>query len=189
MSKLGCSGCLSSVIILALVMIILVMIFQDQLFRYKSRTTLTVEQRIELKKLAGEALKSKDVPIGAILVYNDRIIGKGFNTVIRDGNVAGHAEINAINDAITRIGLEEFQELDRSELIVISTYEPCEMCKGTFDHYRIRKILFLKEKSWTERIKSLFTSLRSSINKRQSEGETLQDSLFNLHPDYPGRKH
>ena len=189
MSKLGCSGCLSWFIILCLVMVILVLLLQDQLFRYKTKAGLTEEQRNELVKLAGEALKSKDVPVGSIVVYKEKIIGRGYNTVKRHGNVAGHAEINALNDAVFWIGLEEFQKLDRSDLVLISTYEPCEMCQGTIDHYRIRKVLFLKEKSWLERLRSFKATLMNRIGKRQTEGEALQDSLFNLHPDYPGRRH
>jgi tRNA(Arg) A34 adenosine deaminase TadA len=189
MSKLGCSGCLSWLIILFLVMVILVLLLQDQLFRYKSKAGLTEEQKNELVKLAGDALKSKDVPVGAIVVYKEKIIGRGYNTVKRDGNVSGHAEINAINDAVFWIGLDEFQKLDRSDLVIISTYEPCEMCQGAIDHYRIRKVMFLKEKSWMERLKSFKAKFISKLGKRQSEGEPLQDSLFNLHPNYPGRRH
>ena len=54
--------------------------------------------------LAREAFKSDEVPIGAIIAYEGKIIGRGFNKVIIDNDVSSHAEINAIRDASKQIG-------------------------------------------------------------------------------------
>ena len=56
-----------------------------------------------LAEIAIQSLPSKDVPVAAILIYNNKIIGEGFNTVNKDSNAAGHAEINAISNAIKHI--------------------------------------------------------------------------------------
>jgi len=134
------------------------------------------------------ALKNGDVPVGAVLVYKDSIIGRGFNTVVDYNNLTGHAEINAINEAVVKMGMKVFNDLDRKYLELYTTYEPCEMCKGTIMHYNIKKVHFMKSKSlfhwWKKQLKSVFYEVR----KQKAIGEEIQDSLFLLHPDYPGRK-
>lgn len=142
------------------------------------------------KKITGQAslsLKTLDVPVGALLVYKGDIIGRGYNTVLRDSNLAGHAEINALNDALKNYGLKKFNMLDRDELVLYTSYEPCEMCRGAMIHYNVRHIKFMKPKSlwhwWLSGIKSF----RYEINKRETNGKNVQDSLFMLHPEFPGR--
>ena len=54
--------------------------------------------------LAREAFKLDEVPVGAIITYEGKIIGRGFNKVIIDNDVSSHAEINAIRDASKQIG-------------------------------------------------------------------------------------
>ena len=134
---------------------------------------------------ASKALKQLDVPVGSVLIYEDKIIGKGFNTVKSDTNLAGHAEINAINDALKKMGWKSFNELDRNELILVSSLEPCEMCKGAILHYNIRNVYFMKDKSPLHWNKKQLKSLRYEWYKRKIPGEERQDSLFNLHPEYP----
>jgi len=169
-----------------LLFLLLFIFFQNQLFRFHQVQHIPAKFEQELVKLGTKALDSRDVPVGALVVYQDNIIGRGFNTVIRDGNIAGHAEVNAINDAIKKIGYEAFMELDKSQLTIYSTYEPCEMCKGTMVHYRIKHTMFLKDKRFFRWLKNDGASLIYELGKRQSGHEKLQDSLFLLHPDYPG---
>lgn len=141
----------------------------------------------ELAVLGGEALHSVDVPVGALLVYNEEIIGKGFNTVKSNQDVAGHAEINAMNDAVRKMGMDQFNQLDRRNLVLYTTFEPCEMCKGALQHYNVKNVKYLKGKSLGHWLKVDLKALRYELNKRQTGDENLQDSLFMLHPDYPGR--
>lgn len=142
----------------------------------------------EIILLASKALKSFDMPVGSLLIYSGSIIGKGYNTVISDTNVAGHAEINAINNAVKRIGLKQFNELDRDKLILVSTIEPCEMCKGALIHYNIKHVYFMKDKSPLHWNKKQIKSLRYEWYKRKIDGERHQDSLLLLHHDFPGNK-
>jgi len=146
---------------------------------------------IEQKRLAllgGEALQSNDVPVGALLLYNGEIIGEGFNTVMRDGNAAGHAEINAISAALQGTGLEEFMAFDRDSLKLISTFEPCEMCIGAILEYRIQNVEFLKGKPLSHWVRENLRRILYRLHLHEREPTCLQDSLFNLHPYYTGKK-
>lgn len=143
---------------------------------------------IEIISQASEALESLDLPVGSLIIYSGSIIGEGYNTVYSDTNIAGHAEINAINDAVKKIGLTQFSELDRDKLIIVSTLEPCEMCKGAILHNNIKHVYFMKDKSPLHWNKNQLKSLRYQWYKRKIDGEHRQDSLFLLHPEYPGIK-
>jgi len=145
-------------------------------------------QENEIISQASKALNSLDVPVGSLVVYSGSIIGEGYNTVKSDTNIAGHAEINAINDAVQKIGLNQFNELDRNKLILISTLEPCEMCKGAIIHYNIKHVYFMKDKSPLHWNKKQLKSLRYEWYKRKIDGEQLQDSLFLLHRKDPGKR-
>ncbi|MEZ5147876.1 MAG: nucleoside deaminase [Bacteroidales bacterium] len=176
------------VIFLLLLFFTLAVIFQTQMHYIFGSKELDKNIEQELAMLGGEALHSRDVPVGALLVYNDEIIGRGFNTVRSDKNVAGHAEINALNDAVDKIGIDKFNQLNRKELELYTTFEPCEMCKGTLNHYNIRKIRYIKSKSLGHWLKVGVKEFGYELNKRHTGDEQLQDSLFQLHPDYPGHK-
>ncbi|MDI9366567.1 MAG: nucleoside deaminase [Flavobacterium sp.] len=134
---------------------------------------------------ASLALKNLDVPIGAVLLYNNKIIGVGYNTMMRDKNISGHAEINAINEAITRHGIGILAKLKSDSTSLISTYEPCMMCKGMIQEQGIKHVLFMKEKSWYHWLHNDIKALKYDMQKRQVKGGVVQDSLFMLHPHYP----
>ncbi len=138
----------------------------------------------ELTSLAVQALQSDDVPISAILLYGRKIIGRGYNTVLRDTNAGGHAEINAISDAIKKYGRKEFSLLDRDSLKLITTYEPCIMCRGAILEYNIRNVQYLKAKTTWHWMKEDLRTDRFLWNRLNIEPERLQDSLFELHPGY-----
>ena len=74
---------------------------------------------------AKKALAHNDVPIGAIVVYEGEIIGRGHNTREINHDPVGHAEINAMRDAAAHLGR---WQLDNAVLYV--THEPCPMCAG-----------------------------------------------------------
>ena len=173
---------------LLLLICILFLIFQTQVFRIFPKHEIPENFEYELVQLGNKALASEDVPVGALVVYQNEIIGRGFNTVFRDDNISGHAEINAINDAIQNIGLESFLDLNKSQIVVYSTFEPCEMCKGTLNHYRINDVKFMKDKPFLRWVKNHGAAMLYEVSKRQTGKESLQDSLFRLHPQYPGKE-
>jgi tRNA(Arg) A34 adenosine deaminase TadA len=159
-----------------------------RLHRLKGKVALTEEQRARLLELAGLSLQTADVPVGALLIYQGKVIGEGYNTVLRHQKAGEHAEVNAISAAIAALGMDEFSSLNRSELVLISTFEPCLMCGGACVNYNIQNVFFLKEKdfSYTGREEALF--VRYLLRRRQIKNNREQETLFEKHPYYPGRR-
>ncbi len=85
--------------------------------------------------LALEAEKEGEVPVGAVVVCNGQIVGKGKNRREKTQNALAHAEIEAINEACENIG---FWRLEECDLYV--TLEPCPMCAGAAINARIRNV-------------------------------------------------
>lgn len=75
-------------------------------------------------------------------------------------------------------------KLDRSELKIISTLEPCEMCKGVLLHYNVKNVLFIKEKSLSTGLSNNYNEFRYQLNKKHISSPELLDSLNKLHRDY-----
>ena len=89
----------------------------------------------EALKQAEKALKLGEVPIGCVIVYQGKIIGRGYNRRITDKTALAHAEISAIRKANRVTG---DWRLDDCEMYV--TLEPCQMCAGAIVQSRIRKV-------------------------------------------------
>lgn len=85
---------------------------------------------------ASNALSEGEVPIGAIVVMNDEIIGKGYNQTEGKKDVTAHAEISAIRDAEARLG---GWRLSGATMYV--TTEPCTMCAGAILLARIDRLV------------------------------------------------
>ena len=86
---------------------------------------------------AKKALKKGEVPIGAVVVLGDKIIGRGYNQPITTKDPTAHAEIIALKEASNR--LDNYR---LNEAIIYTTLEPCFMCSGALVHARIKKIIF-----------------------------------------------
>jgi len=86
---------------------------------------------------AKKALKKGEVPIGAVVVLGDEIIGRGYNQPITMKDPTAHAEIIALKEASNR--LENYR---LNEAIIYTTLEPCLMCAGALVHARIKKVIF-----------------------------------------------
>ncbi len=134
--------------------------------------------------LGKKSIPSFDVPISAVIIYDDSIIGKGHNDILKNNNAAGHAEINAISDALKKLGYKKFMSLNRDSLFLISTFEPCPMCKGAIQLYKIRNVEFLKDKPISYWWKSSVGDFLYELHKRKVGYEFLQDSLFKMHTQY-----
>jgi tRNA(Arg) A34 adenosine deaminase TadA len=139
----------------------------------------------ELVHLALNSLESRDVPVASLLIYRDKVIGKGYNTVVKNAKAGEHAEINAISKAIDSLGFQRFQTLDRDSLWLLSTYEPCMMCAGAIVIYNSQHVCFLKEKSFNHNLRHDARLMRYFLKRKTLGSNSLQDSLFYLHPDYP----
>ena len=87
--------------------------------------------------LADRANEFGEVPVGAVVVRDDAIIGKGFNQAISARDPTAHAEIVALRDAAQI--LDNYRLVD-ADLFV--TIEPCTMCTGALVHARIRRLIY-----------------------------------------------
>lgn len=87
--------------------------------------------------LAQAAATLDEVPVGAVLVRDDEIIGRGCNQPITRHDPTAHAEILALRDAATQLGN---YRLPGSTLYV--TLEPCAMCAGAILHARVARLVF-----------------------------------------------
>ena len=88
-------------------------------------------------ELAREAGANDEVPVGAVVVLNGDIVGRGFNQPIGRRDPSAHAEIMALRDAGARLGN---YRLPGCELYV--TLEPCAMCAGAIMHSRIARVVY-----------------------------------------------
>lgn len=91
----------------------------------------------EALALAFEAGAANEVPVGAVVVLDGQIIGRGFNQPIGRHDPTAHAEIMALRDAAMRVGN---YRLPGATLVV--TLEPCAMCAGAIMHARIARVVF-----------------------------------------------
>lgn len=87
--------------------------------------------------LAQKALDAGEVPVGAIVVKDGEIVGRGWNRPIRDKDPTAHAEVTAMRDAGRYLGN---YRLPGCTLYV--TLEPCAMCAGAIMHARISRVVY-----------------------------------------------
>ena len=88
-------------------------------------------------ELAVKAAAEDEVPVGAVLVMDDEIVGEGYNQVITLSDPSAHAEAQAIRAAGQAI---DNYRLVNSTLYV--TLEPCAMCAGLITHARVKRLVF-----------------------------------------------
>lgn len=92
--------------------------------------------------LARKSYEIDEIPVGAIIVRNNEIIGMGINSREKNISVIGHAEINAIEEACKVVG---DWRLDDCEMYV--TLLPCMMCSGAILESRIKKVYYLCDRT------------------------------------------
>ena len=91
----------------------------------------------EALSLARSAECLGEVPVGAVVVQDGVIVGRGFNSPIGESDPTAHAEIAALRDAARRL---DNYRLPSCELFV--TLEPCAMCAGAILHSRIARVVY-----------------------------------------------
>jgi len=91
----------------------------------------------EALRAAQRALEAGEVPVGAIVVCEGKIIARGWNRNITDNDPTAHAEIVALREAGTIIGNHRLENCD-----LFATIEPCPMCAGAMVHARIKRLVY-----------------------------------------------
>jgi len=117
--------------------------------RYNN-SALTADQRLtthdkspdelwmeEALRCAQRALEAGEVPVGAVIVRDGQIVGRGWNRNLTDSDPTAHAEIVALREAGTNLGNHR---LSGCELFV--TIEPCAMCAGAMVHARLKRLVY-----------------------------------------------
>ncbi len=88
-------------------------------------------------RAARRALDAGEVPVGAVVVYQGKIVGRGFNRNVSDSDPTAHAEVVALREAGATIGNHRLSDCE-----LFATIEPCAMCAGALVHARIRRLVY-----------------------------------------------
>ena len=132
---------------------------------------------------AKKAYKKKEVPVGAIIVYNGKIIGKGYNLRENKKNIFKHAELLAIKKASKKI-----KDWRLNNAVMYVTLFPCSMCASAIVQSRIKKIYIgapTKDLKTKEIVKKIFEGNNVSPkievyeNVLENECKSLLTNFFN----------
>ena len=88
-------------------------------------------------ELAAQAAATGEVPVGALVVKDGEIIGRGYNAPISQSDPSAHAEMQAMREAAKTLG--NYRLVDCTLYV---TLEPCAMCAGAIQHARIARLVF-----------------------------------------------
>ena len=91
----------------------------------------------EALRAAQRALEAGEVPVGAVVVHEGKIVGRGFNRNIASSDPTAHAEVVALREAGATIGNHRLEDCE-----LFATIEPCAMCAGALVHARIRRLVY-----------------------------------------------
>lgn len=97
----------------------------------------------EAIKEAEKSLKQNGIPIGAVLVEDGKIIGRGHNRLLQNTSVILHAEMDCLENAGRLVGS------DYKRCTLYTTLSPCEMCSGTILLYKIPRVVIGENKTLT----------------------------------------
>ena len=130
---------------------------------------------------AKKALKKGEVPIGAVVVLGNEIIGRGYNQPITMKDPTAHAEIIALKEASNR--LENYR---LNEAIIYTTLEPCLMCVGALVHARIKKVIFAAQDTKSGVVVNNGGLIQSEFlnHKVSFEGGILEKQVSKLLKDF-----
>lgn len=146
---------------------------------------MTDEEYMEIAyQEALKALEHDDVPIGCIIVYNDKIIGYGHNQREDLQQTDGHAEMLAIKQACKYLNRWRLDEC-----ILYTTLEPCLMCSGAIIQSHIKKVVFgAKDTRWLS-LEKLIKLPDPKLNYiPEIKEDILKDKCSKLIKDYFKKK-
>jgi tRNA(adenine34) deaminase len=131
--------------------------------------------------LARCAKEKGEVPVGAILVFDNKIIGEGWNRPILENDPTAHAEIVALREAAKN--LKNYRLLNATLYV---TLEPCAMCVGAMLHARIKRLVFGAYDTKTGAVESVFQLLSTKKLNHQIDyiGGVLATECGSLLSDF-----
>jgi tRNA(adenine34) deaminase len=91
----------------------------------------------EALRAAQRALESGEVPVGAVVVLDGRIVGRGWNRNLTDSDPSAHAEVVALRKAGAKVGNHRLGDCE-----LFATIEPCAMCAGAMIHARLKRLVY-----------------------------------------------
>ena len=125
------------------------------------------------------ALQSGDVPIGAVVVHEGRVVGKGWNQVEKLKDVTAHAEILAMSSAS-----DVLQDKYLSTCSLYVTVEPCTMCAGAIELARVSRVFYGAHEPKTGAcgsIRSILGSTKSTTSSvKEVYGGIMEDECASL---------
>lgn len=127
----------------------------------------------EAIKEAIKAGKKGEIPVGAVIVYNGKIIARGRNKREKTQNALLHAEIVAINKACKKLHSWRLENAD-----IYITLEPCPMCAGAISNARIKRVFYSASDNSDSReiIDKIFSSTRLNHKVELIQGEYQTES-------------
>jgi tRNA(adenine34) deaminase len=108
----------------------------------------------EALRAAQRALEAGEVPVGAVVVSEGRIVARGWNRNIGEHDPTAHAEIVAMREAAASLGNHRLSGCD-----LFVTIEPCAMCAGAMVHARIRRLIYGADDAKAGAVKSVMQLL------------------------------
>ena len=125
---------------------------------------------------ARQAFRNKEIPIGAIIIKDNKIIGKGYNQVELLKDSTAHAEMIAITSACNTLNDWRLNECD-----IYVTLEPCAMCAGAIIKSRLRNVFFGSYNNYDGCVSSIYNLCNDSRFNHQSG---VQGGILNQECSY-----
>jgi tRNA(adenine34) deaminase len=145
--------------------------------------TFWMQQALQRAELA---LQHNEVPVGAIVVHDDKIIGEGWDQTVTAKDPTAHAEIIALRAAGKT--LQNYRLLDATLYV---TLEPCSMCAGALVNARIKRVVFALADSKSGACGSVFNIIDAPcLNHRlySTQGILAEESLALLQRFFKARR-
>jgi tRNA(adenine34) deaminase len=118
----------------------------------------------EALREAQRALDAGEVPVGAVVVCEGRIVGRGWNRNVTDSDPAAHAEIVALREAGKGLANHRL-----GECVMFVTMEPCAMCAGALVHARLQGLVYGADDPKAGAVRSVFSVLNHPQLNHQME--------------------
>lgn len=126
-------------------------------------------------KCAETAQKEGEVPIGAVVVLNGKVISRGHNRRTRKQIATAHAEIEAIEKACKKLGSWRIPECE-----IYVTLEPCPMCMGAMLNARIKKVYFGAYEAKGRSLTNELAEANLLNHKIEVEGGVMEEKCANV---------